>query len=158
MNKSLYLIIALIVALISGVLGFMAGQGRLVKTPLTSTIQSINTNSSIESSKLFQSQTANIQGKITKVSASSISVVDDKNQAGEFTVSKKLVIYKSQDLPVPGRPYTASASADLKSIDLNKSALISLEVIDGSYQVVSISFIPPVLQAPPANAPTAPSP
>lgn len=140
MNRFLYLIIALILVIVSGTVGYLAGKGTGASvTP-------------IQSSKLFQTQTANIQGKITKVNGSTITIVDDKNQTGEFTLSPKAVFYKQDELPVPGKPYSASASSDMKSISLNTHAIISLEVVDGNYQVTSISYIPAVLQAPPPDS------
>ena len=104
---------------------------------------------------LFQSQTASIQGKITKVEGSSISVESSQGQSGTFTASNRVVIYK-----FPAGSRQASASADLKSIELDKKVLLALTLINDNYQIASISYLPPIASAsaklspPPAGGPT----
>ena len=106
--------------------------------------QKTNGKALVESSAIFQTQTASILGKVVKAEGDKITVVDQSNKEGAFPVSKKFVIYK----PVKNSNQ-ATPSSDLKMIDPTQQAFISLEVIDGKYQVVSITYLPPVLSNPP---------
>lgn len=88
-----------------------------------------------KTSPLFNGQTANVIGKITKIDGSKIVVEDSKKQIGSFTLYKKVAIINAN---APGQ--IASPSSNIKDIQLNKEALIYLQLIDGDYQVLSIAF------------------
>lgn len=92
----------------------------------------------IKTSPLFDSQTATINGQVIQVIHNTLITIQVKNQAGltgDFPIAPNLLIYKYQSAA------TATSSADLKTIELNKDALIVLEYIKGEYKVVSISYL-----------------
>lgn len=100
----------------------------------------------IKTSPLFDSQTATIHGQVIQVIHNTLVTIQVKNQAGltaDFPIAPNLLIYKYQSAA------TATSSADLKTIELNKDALIDLEYIKGEYKVVSISYL-----ASPSSSPT----
>ena len=92
----------------------------------------------LSASSLFKTQTATVQGQITKITDSTLTVKDEKNKEEEFSISEKIVIYKS----LKEDPKRATASSDINSVETNKVKVIMLEVINGKYQVVSISDLP----------------
>lgn len=92
----------------------------------------------VQTSPLFKSQTATIQGTITKVEGETLTIQDEKSQTGDFKISPKVVIYKF----APNSPQ-ASASSDLSSVETEKPTLLVLELKGGEYQIVSISYLPP---------------
>ena len=89
----------------------------------------------IRTSSLFQSQSAIIQGKITKVENSSLTIEDKNKHSESFPIASTLVIY----IPTSNSPIS-TASADLKFIKINELATILLQVIDSHYKIVSISY------------------
>ena len=129
-------------------LGFLAGRfsnGPVGVSPIqqiqqsttSQSAQSVPTTQSLQAAvnPLFKTQAATFQGKITSVSGKTLQVESEAGQKGEFGVSDKVVIYKfASDSP------TASSSSDLKTIDTGKQAIISLELMGGKYQAISISY------------------
>lgn len=132
-NQPKNLSIILICLLVGGILGFAFG--RMNRSVPNYPIQP--KSSQIQTNPLFKSQTATFEGEITKVEGNSLIVKDEKGQTGNLPISSKVVIYKFK----PGSSL-ASASSDLKLIDPGKKAQVVLELIDGKYQVVSISYLP----------------
>lgn len=106
-------------------------------------------NNDTSTNSLYSSQTANIRGVITKVDGETITIKNLNNQAtGQQQVSSRILITK-----VSARPdKLASPSSDLSTIELNKEALIQLEMIGGQYQITSIQYILPTASLPPITA------
>ena len=126
----------IVLVVIAAALGFLFGkQGQM---PGLKTQNPLSTESQTAQNSLLKSQTATFQGEITKVNGQNIDVKSDSGQTGSFPVSSKVVVYKFSSGSTQ-----ASASSDLKSIETGKSALIMLELMDGKYQVVSVSYLPP---------------
>ena len=90
-----------------------------------------------DSSKFFTAQTAILKGKITEARDSRIKVINSRGETGVVDLSKNVIIND-------GATIIASSSAQTKSIRLNIEATIALNVIDGNYQAISISFEQPV--------------
>jgi hypothetical protein len=91
-------------------------------------------------SSLFDNQSANFTGKITAVNGNKLTVKNNRDITGEITVASSPTIFRFSNLP-------ASPSSDLKTIETNKDVAINLQVKDGRYVAVSISYIsapPPV--------------
>lgn len=133
--KGIYLIPLLSITIIaSALLGYYVGfQGYLQKP---NSQKGISSEDKFITSPLFQSQSATVQGTIIKVSGNKITVQDDKKQTGEFITSPRLVIYRP---PKDNKP--ATPSSDLKTLELNKKALIIFEFANGEYQAASISYL-----------------
>lgn len=127
-----YLSVTIVLMILSALAGFLAASLKPQSTP------AVNLKAQAPASNpLFISQTANVQAKITDVSGNKIKVMDDKNQSGEFTLNDKFIVY------VPGSDSkVASASSEPKSIIKNKLSYIVLQLINGDYQVTSISYPP----------------
>ena len=137
-------IATIVLAFSAGIIGFALG--RYYTPPPNQTLKPTEIkNEQPKTNPLFRSQSATFQGEITKVSGNKISVKDEKGQTGDFSVADKVVIYKFKE-----GVSQASVSSDLKTIDTGKQALVVLELINGQYQVVSISYLPP----PPTPKPT----
>lgn len=90
-----------------------------------------------ETQKIFQEQSAAVQGTITKVDNQTLSVTNTTGENGQFPISPRIVVYSFR----PGSTQ-ASASSDIKTITTGKQALIKLELENGQYQVTSISYLP----------------
>ena len=137
-------IIAIILIIVFAVGGFLLG-----KSVSQNSTQSKTT--SPKQNSIFSSQTATIQGEITKVNNGTISVKSNSGQTGDFPLSPRAVIYQFK----PGAT-TASASSDLKTIETGKPVVLVLELKDGTYQVVSISYIQkrPASLSSPSPSPT----
>ncbi|OGE32318.1 hypothetical protein A3C59_02920 [Candidatus Daviesbacteria bacterium RIFCSPHIGHO2_02_FULL_36_13] len=125
---------------LSALIGFVIGRANpgyapLIKTP--STEESVQTTKSLEAAvnPLFKTQAATFQGKITSIAGKTLQVTSDSGEKGEFDVSDSVVIYK-----FAGTSTTASASSDIKTIDTGREVLISLELLNGKYQAVTISY------------------
>lgn len=110
----------------------------------TPVIQKPAPTSPSQDNSFFDSQSATVQGTITKITSSTVSITNDKGISGNLPISSKVLIYdynnvtqKNQEgLPI------ASASSDLKKVEIGKKASLFLELIDGRYQVTSISYFP----------------
>lgn len=83
---------------------------------------------------LFSSQTATIRGKVLAVNDNKMSIENDKGVKGDVEIGKILLINSSNGIKV------ASTSADLKTINLNQSATITLVLVGDKYLVSSITF------------------
>ncbi len=124
-----------------------AGVGYLVgakKNPAQNQAAKTSDQSSSPSkNSFFQTQTASLQGKITKVSESGITVENDKKESKTFAASNKLAIYKFATNSTQATP-----SSDLKAIETGKNAILNLELVGNDYQILSISYLPSVSPPP----------
>ena len=84
----------------------------------------------------FNTQTATVQGKISLVSGSTISIINDHNQTEQFSASPKIVVYKF----TPGSTQS-KAYPDIKALETGKEATFTLDLTNGSYQVVSVTYL-----------------
>ena len=124
---------------------FLGKRSQLNTSPATNLPISTNT----AASSLYSSQTANIRGQITKVDGETLTIKNLNNQAtGEHQASSRVLITKASARP----DKLASPSSDLSTIELNKEALIQLEMIGGQYQITSIQYIIPAASLPPITA------
>lgn len=100
------------------------GPGRVVETKKVT---------EIETSPLLSNQTALARGTIISKTENEISIKGENGQTDTFELKQPVVIYNQ-----------ATSSATLGSIELDKPAVITLELKDNKYKVISISyFIPP---------------
>ncbi len=103
------------------------------------------TSPSQRANPIFETQSATVYGTITKINGSTLSVTNDRGLTGDFLIFSKVAIYTS-DGTVKNKDgiAVASASSDLKTVEIGKQASLFLELINGEYQVVSISYFPPL--------------
>ncbi len=94
--------------------------------------------------RLFFTQNAYIRGKIIQVLSEELKITSTNNNLSEtFGAAYGLVIIS---------PANKVSKGDLSTIELNKEAVIGLEMLDGKYQVVSIQYTTP--QSSPRPAPS----
>lgn len=129
-----YLLAIIVLISVSAVSGFLVGRASNTQSLTPTTVKT----EAPKQNTIFTTQTATVQGKITNVSGSKVSVANEKNQTGEFTLSPKVVIYKF----APGSSQ-ATASQDVNSIETQKNVLVTLELSGNQYQITQISFLPP---------------
>ena len=146
LKKSIPFIFAISLLILGLAVGFFIGK-RTQASVSVSTNLPINTNTTDNS--LYSSQTATIRGEITKVDGETLTIKNLNNQTtGQQQVSSRILITKATARP----DRTASPSSDLSKIELNKEALINLEMIGGRYQIISIQYILPTPSLPPITA------
>lgn len=145
-----------IAALMVGVLGgFVVGQGR--KASL-STVQTVvpkqqvakpDTVKEIQSSTLFENQTANFQGVITKIEGNVATVKNKAGKESKFPIADELTIYKFK------KPNEGERLTDKKDIEIGKDVVLVLIFKNTQYEIVSLTYNPPVVsQEPLAPLPT----
>jgi len=130
-NLKWYAVISLL-ALILGFLIYLSINSQSsVKRAGTSSPDSVSENFS-----LFDSVTASLTGKITKVENGKIFFENQNGEKGEASISEGISISDmSRNDVLP--------SSDLKTIALNRSASINLSIKDGKYSVTSIIYPQP---------------
>lgn len=131
--------IALGVALliIGFVFGFFLGKNYSLE------IKPIAINSQTPINQLVDSQTASMMGQITEIQGNTLTVKNAKsNNSGTVPVSNKVIVIK------PGlNSKTASSSAGLNAIELNKDVVINMELVNGEYTATVIQYplpLPPM--------------
>lgn len=112
----------------------------IFRSTLFPTTPTLSTQSSQEASPnpTPQPKAFIFRSTITKINGSTLSVTDDKGQSNDYPISSNVTIYKYKE----GSP-DASASSDLKLIKTGDQASFVLELINGRYQITSISYSPP---------------
>ncbi|MBI2596785.1 hypothetical protein HYW41_01390 [Candidatus Daviesbacteria bacterium] len=106
----------------------------------TSPATPVPTSTTTPTNILFDSQTATINAQITQVSSSSLTF-SKNNQTETLPLSPKVLIYKPKTDKSKPNSQAATSSADLKSIEVGKTAVIVAEMINNQYQVISISYL-----------------
>ncbi len=140
-EKPGYLLTLVVLVLISGVGGFVLGRNNSGAISIPST----------SSNSLYTSQTALIQGTVTKVTDKTITVKNTAGVEGTVELGSNVLISKLNTAQ-GGLP--ATPSSDLKQIELNKAAVVNLQMIDGKFKVMSVTSIPsqaPTPVAPPVS-------
>lgn len=85
---------------------------------------------------LYTQQLAVVEGKILKVQKNSLSVENKDGRKGEIELSDEFVINKFDS-----RNFLPINSRDIKDIELNKEAVITLVFKDGEYKVQDIRYL-----------------
>ena len=88
----------------------------------------------------FDAQLATIQGEIIEIKNSTILIKNGTGQLKNFPISPKAVVFQL----IPGTTQ-ATPSADLKNIETGKKVLIQLELTNNEYQVLTITYLPPLV-------------
>lgn len=129
-SKKLLAVFVVILIIISYLAGFFTNRllGQSGKTIPNQTL----TNS------IFASQLATINGKITKIQGRTLSISGEKGDNINIEIGETVSISKS----VEGK---LSSFTDIKQIELNKAAVISLVGSNGKYAVSSI-YYPTILK------------
>ena len=136
MDKKFYLIAAVFLGI--GFLGgFLVCYSRSGNYPLPKASAPNPTQAQEVSSLMFKKQTAMVEGKVVEVGEDFLVVADPQNQKQQFPVSDNFIVY----VPIKNTKQ-ASASSQLKQVEKNKDSLIILELIEDTYKVVSLSYIP----------------
>lgn len=137
-RRNYFLIFAGIILLLLVVLILYFGKFYLSFLPGKTTNGPVGTKQvkQIQTSPLLSNQTALVRGVVVARTDNQITVKGENGQTDSFSLQEPVVIYN--------QIATSSASLNLGSIELNKPAVITLELKDNKYRVISISyFIPP---------------
>lgn len=135
-------LLAISLFILGSSLGFFFGRTTFESKGVPNSVQ--NTQDVDGQENLFNSQTATIFGVITSKDAGVIKVKRLNNDtSGTLNLSKRLIVTDS------AKKSTATPSGSLTDIQLNKEALISLEKIEGKFQVVTVQYILPTPSLPP---------
>lgn len=130
-----YIILTVILMLTAGIAGYTIGTLKATKGSLPQLTQ--NTTQSTQQNPLFETQSATITGAVTAINAKDLTITNQKNQTGQFMASDRMLIFK-----FAATGPTASPSADIKSVELNKQAVFILEKKAENYEIVSIRYLP----------------
>ncbi len=132
-NLKWYIVILLLV-LILGFLIFLSINTGFIKRNNASSASAQNSVSGDFS--IFDTVTAVLAGKVTQVEDRKIFFENQKGIKGEASISEGVAISDlSKGIGTP--------SADLKRIELNKTANIILSLQDGKFSVLSITYPQP---------------
>lgn len=134
-------------------LGFFGG--RSTQLPIVAELDTNIPSSSETPIDFYSSQTATIRGIITKRDGDTLTVKNLNTQVtGNIKTAAKIVI-----LDATSKQGTASPSADLSKIKLDKEVFITLETINNHYEATIIQYVVPAPSLPPLlNASQRPSP
>ncbi|KKQ07975.1 MAG: hypothetical protein US19_C0034G0011 [Candidatus Daviesbacteria bacterium GW2011_GWB1_36_5] len=95
---------------------------------------------------LYTSQSATVQGKITKVEGKMLTVTNSSGKSGELELSDNAIINK---IKTGGRAInTATSSTDLTALETDKDVTLFLQMTDGKYKVISVNYTPPLPPVP----------
>ena len=131
-------VLPIILLMVGLAIGFFAGKSANTKAPEPQQIKTEVSN------KLFSGQTAFLRGKINKVDEKQISVTNTStNTTGTVMLSDRAIIIN------PNK--NGSPSVNIGSIELDKEALINLEMNNGNYEIISIQYVNPAPSLTPAK-------
>lgn len=89
--------------------------------------------------RLYTSQAATIRGQITAVKDRTIQVRNANGTTGDIKASNRIMIVKFS----PDPRNIVSPSSDLQSIETNKDVLMTLEMVNGNYEVIQVQYVVP---------------
>lgn len=96
----------------------------------------------VSDDKLFTNQTAVIKGKIKSIEKNILTVQNSQGVTGSIEVADSVLI-NNYTKTAKGN-LVASPSSDIKTIEQNKDATITLSKIDGTFKAIVIDFSPPL--------------
>ncbi len=138
MRKVYYSLGVLAIVVISGTIGYFIGTKYSPTSNSTSSQSYKMPGEKPKADSFFNAQTATLQGVVTKVSTNKILTLKSKtSQVSDFPLAKNFVVYTYTDTS-----RTAAASSEVKSIQLNKNATFVLNLLDNTYQITTITFLP----------------
>lgn len=136
LSRNSLVVLIVIIVLLAAAVGFVIG--RINRQGVTNVRNPINLLTPSNGVALFQSQTAIIQGKILHIDGNTLMIQSTDGPTAQFTTSKYLNISK-----FPSHNGVASTSSQVKDIELDRPAMITLTVQDKEYKVSSIAYLPP---------------
>jgi hypothetical protein len=135
-NKYFHYILPIGGLIVGLIIGFTIGGG----VDLNNVRNSSDQPSQEVVNNLYTSQTATVRGQIKAVNDRTLSVRNTNGSTGNLRASNRIMIVKFNTNPGS----VASPSSDLQTIEINKDAVMSLEMVNGNYEVVQIQYIAPV--------------
>ena len=144
-NKRYISIIAVLVLVLISLSALVLNRGKLNLNNLQTPKPPSNANS-----ELFDSQTANLTGKIINVSGNKLTLENHAGVKGEFLLAQNFLVSDLSGRSLP------PAKTEVEKIQLNKEAMIALSVVDKEYRVISIIFTQTAPEANPAQGVSGP--
>lgn len=86
-------------------------------------------------SPLFKTQLATIEGSVTQVTGSTMTIKDTSGKVGQFPVSSKLMVFTKD----PKSPI-AQSTLGTSNIQPDKKATMILELENGQFKVTSVNY------------------
>lgn len=121
-SSPFYIIVTLVLLVISFVAGGLIDQ-KLLLFP----------SKEKELNQLFTTQDATIQGQITRIDGSTLTIKNKAGAIGTLNIIPQSPIFKSNQ---------TTASIDPSSIEVNKDALIFVRKLNNEYRVFMIKYFP----------------
>lgn len=148
-HKGVYILLTLILigvlgVLILNIIRFLPTSSGLMSTAGTGSVADNGTYA------MFDTFNGTINGTITKADNGMVTIKNNKGVTKDFSVSSNLMV-----IPSISNGALATPSADLKKVELNKPMIISVGLVNGQLQVMSIA---PVVAGGGAGAITPPPP
>lgn len=123
--------LALVLFIVGGGLGFFVGKNM-------DTTQVVQEDVAVTNNSLYTVQSAIIRGVVNSVNGKNLNITNQNNNiTTDIVVSDRVVIANPNGV-----------SSDPSTIQIGKPVVISLEMIDGEYQAVSIQYITPAPSLP----------
>ena len=139
------LLIAAALSTITGALGYYAASQVTRPKQIQPATKTDTSEITIKTSALFRNQTAEIEGKVTKIGIDTLTITNNKKQSDEFPVIKNLAIYTVNN----HNPPQPVILRDIKSVEINRDAAITLNLNFSThlYEVASIVYLPNIASA-----------
>jgi hypothetical protein len=130
-----FIILLLVITLVTGIVGYYLGTNRNKPLMTRQTNYSLANNFS-NSNTFFDTQSATVNGKITKIDGKTLTVQNSRNQSQTFMISDRVFISTVSD-----KGTISSSSADLSKIKKGQNAFISLVNVGTTYKIASITYM-----------------
>ena len=137
MGRVYYWLLLLVLVAIFGVGGYFIGSKYSFKSGNNPSQMYQMPGETPKANSFFNAQTATLQGVVTKISNTTLTLKSNTSQVSNFPLAKNFVVYTYTDIS-----RTAATSSEVKSIQLNKNATFVLNLIDNTYQITTITFLP----------------
>lgn len=141
--------LAVIVALLASIAGFVGGR---LSAPRAGSLATITGG---KNPAVFDTQTATITGKVTKVNGDQAVIQNLKGASSSFKVDPRIYIVRYLKGGV------ATKSAGLKDLDSSANVIANLSYRNSEYVITSLNYLPTQPQliqvTPPVTSPASPA-
>ncbi len=148
-SLAILIVVSLILIIAAGFGGY--SYGKTQNSPQILPLTAVSSQTPVSDSNTLPLDFANqvtFQGKVIQLTGSEAVVTSLNNQTKTFVISKTVNII---DASIPPKPGTVSVNPTLTTIPLNKSAAITLVLINNQYQITNVMITPQIATPAPAN-------
>lgn len=102
------------------------------------------------SNSIFAQQSAMISGTVTAVNGRNLTVKSDSGQTGTFPAAAQIFINKITSVPtINSNTPLPTPQTNISAIEIGKPSTLMLNMVNGKYEVTSVTILPPVGTTPP---------